>query len=442
MRKVSVLLFVMVTFVLASLLRPGSVAAELNGCGPQAIIHCGAMDSQDFIKKLKRNAKGDLPAIYAHYGLTPALYDDFAAHARPGVLLAKDNSIRVNGQIVGYSTQNLGRLKDADFTERIMINGQKYWGGPFDTTYHVDRQSVMTYFDKSGNLSLAVVNGTAAPQRIQTVGATATCTGLSPQTIDGRPNARDFTTQASFSNGARIIGVEYNFGDGTPRQTTGKLDQAFRHVFTKDSDVRASLLVQMPGGVVVTRTSKDCVQHITYTQPKPKPAAPKSVTPKPAPAPAVAGAATTAPICSQLTATLTDEATRTYQFTAQAQLPSGTALATTDYNFGDGVSSNGVQPNGTQAIISHSYAKAGAYTVTATMHFAGANAVTADCQTIVTAVDQVQYCKTGIPVGDPKCSEAPQLVNTGPGEIALGLFGGVALAAGGAHYWFRRRLGL
>lgn len=424
--------FVFATAVVLGGMFTAGRASAISGCDDYAIMKCGATSPSEFITKVNQNTPGDLKAVYADYGLVPQEYARFANNAKQGTVYA-DGRIVVNGAVVGHSTQNVGRVHDANFNQRVTIDGHDYWGGSFGSTYHANSADVMVLFNDRGVMEFAVVSSCGNPQRFTANAPNYSCENLNKTRVSGTDNRYSFTTKASTAQGAEVVKAVYDFGDGDSRTVTD-LSQDVEHTFTKDSKVRVTVYVRLPGGAVVTTTSPDCVAQVTF-QP------PAEETPNAK--------------CVSLDAALIEQQQYTYRFTARAHFSNGTTFKGATFDFGDGTKMTGLQPNGSSVTSRHSYAKAGKYTMTATLFFTSpdSKSFTASCLVKITPTTITNYCAPGIPEGSAECAPpivttttttstpaaaTASLVNAGAGSV-VGLFAGTGAIAGFGHYWFRRR---
>lgn len=173
---------------------------------------------------------------------------------------------------------------------------------------------------------------------------------------------------------------------------------------------------------------------------------PVKETPKPQPEPPKPQQPTASFQCTGLTATGINDSTNglTYVFRATAAA-SNASLSATDFDFGDGSMANNVGPEsggGLSSTITHSFPKAGGYTVKATLHFSAQQgsaingSQTATCSTYVT-VNQVQ------PVAAPAAAPtAPATMpNTGAGDVAAygSLFSGASAIGALGYRWRNQR---
>lgn len=428
MRKLVAGLLVATFITIASVFAgSGHAVAAEPGCDEYAIMRCGANTPARFIEKTNINNAGDLKTIYAKYGLKESDYQRFASSAKQGTIY-DDGRIVVDGVTVGTSTQNVGRVQTASFNQAVNIGGKTYWGGSFGSTYHADSAAVTVLFNDQGVMQFVSINECGNPQTFTPNGPKYSCDKLKKTPIAGQNNTYQFTTKASATQGATLSKAVYDFGDGTS-QTVTDLSQAVNHTFTKDSTVKVTVYVKVPGGSEITAVSADCMTQVTFVAP-------------PAPTPPAPTPETPTGVCSRLDAIVTDEVNRAYRFTAVATLGGGVTFKSADFNFGDGVTMTGIRPNANTAIIDHSYGAAGQYTVTATVHFAnpdGTDRASVSCQTSTNPKDATKYCKPGIVEGSADCQE---LTKTGAGTIGFGLFAGIGTLAGAGHWVIRRRLGL
>jgi LPXTG-motif cell wall-anchored protein len=149
--------------------------------------------------------------------------------------------------------------------------------------------------------------------------------------------------------------------------------------------------------------------------------------------------------CVSLTGAILDKSKFQYSFTAAAKYGNGANFTSADFIYGDGTKQIGVKPTGAAVAVTHSYAKAGSYNISAMLHFTvNGKAVTANtCTAVVTpTTPPTPTCKPGVPVGSSECTPCqydtslpsnspqclpPSLPNTGAGNTIV-IFGGVVVA--------------
>jgi hypothetical protein len=126
----------------------------------------------------------------------------------------------------------------------------------------------------------------------------------------------------------------------------------------------------------------------------------------------------------------------------------GAQLSNVTFDFGDGTS----QPATTQTTMTHTYQQPGTYTVSATLAFTGTSTVSPSvCQSSITVVANPTpppvtppapatptVTTSSAPV-TPAAAPAKQLVNTGPGDSLVSLFGITAVGSALLHHWYMRR---
>lgn len=412
----------------------GGGQATAAGCDDYAIMYCGATSPSQFINKVNNDGRhNDHKAIYADFGLVPSQYGKFVSSAKQGTI-RENGDIIVDGTVVGRSTMNVGRVHDSNFTQSVTINGQQYWGGSFGSTYHANTADVMAMFNDQGVMQFAVISSCGNPQRIVPNKPVYSCDNLRKTKVD--KNTYRFTTAATAARGAEVVKAVYDFGDGQTKTVTN-LSQPVEHVFKKDSKVRVTVYVKVPGGNVVTASGPDCITHITFQAPPP-------------PNPQAQ--------CTSLTAALLDQTTRNYRFVATAQVSGGAKFKSADFDFGDSTVMRGLVPNGDRVTVRHAFNETGNYTITATLHFTDSSgqAATATCETRISPIANQEECLPGVPVGSEECeeqvaeeecipeegkgAETCELTDTGPGTILAAIFGGATTVGGVGHYLIRRRL--
>jgi PKD repeat protein len=155
---------------------------------------------------------------------------------------------------------------------------------------------------------------------------------------------------------------------------------------------------------------------------------------------------------------------RTYAFDLAYTATGGASLKSVDYAFGDGQGQENVSPEQAKT-ITHTYAKAGTYTTTATLHFMTADATAMvkddDCQVTITTSPEVCPLNPTLPKEDSRCTPCPipgkeqfpkdspfcaappvaELPKTGPMDLIGGGIGISSIVAA-SYYWFISRRGL
>ena len=378
-------------------------AAVAQDCSNNSIMRCGAANATEFRNKYNQNASGDLPAIYGHYWI-PRDIQVVQGYSY------KDNTVRVNGRVVAKNAQSIGR-EAINGSHPISIAGRTYYETPNSAAFVSDGLPTMVALDAAGNFKYAIINPCGnpiyatpvpppTPPKPPTPKYTCDMLNMTDVTI----NKKRFTASASATNGAQIVGYTFDFGDGSKQDTTGP---TVEHEYAAAGTYTAKVTVKVKvGNEVKLVDGANCVKQFTIK-------APADVD------------------CTALTAVA--KGNNAYDFTIQERHVNATYKgATMDY--GDGTNQ---QISGTTA--SHQYAKAGNYTITATLSFDVDGTVKrATCQTQVT----MEACPTNpnlpkdspdcapceydasLPKDSPKC-EAPvmELPQTGAGNMILSGFG-------------------
>lgn len=178
------------------------------------------------------------------------------------------------------------------------------------------------------------------------------CENLTPTLLDTAMNKYQFVANTNQGNGETLTGADFDFGDGTPQQTnvapssakTVTVDHTFAIPAAKTKYTIMAVVHFSVGGVI---KNDNCQTQITITPP------PSSFQQ-----------------CLSLTPEITDEQTRTVQFTVTTNQDSTSTLTGADFDFGDNQSDKNVAPASDKTVVdTHSYETAGSYIVTATVHF-------------------------------------------------------------------------
>lgn len=384
--------------------------AHAQDCDDNAIIRCGFSSPSDFISKTRANSPGDLPAIYAAYGLEPSMYDQFTTSARAGTAF-KDGRIVVDGQTVGTNGRSIGRLKSFQGSNPFsqVINGKTYWGNTNQQAFASNSIPVTVMFNSKGSVQFAVLNSCGNPEHVTPVVPNFSCNALSKTAVSGQANTFRFTTSASASNNATISKLEYDFGDGSATATTSSPSTPVTHTFTKMGTftIKVTVFVKLPGNQTVQVPSAHCQTTITVSPP-----------PKP-PKPPVVNVA-----CTSLKAVTSKQDMMTFAFVATGSSTSGATLMSADFDFGDGTNDNGVAAaSSTTVRTTHTYSSVGSFTASAVLHFTSNDQPVAAeaCQVTVSPTTPV----SPPPVTPPTITPAvvTELPNTGAGNV-IGIFVG------------------
>lgn len=398
-------------------------------CDSDAIIYCGFTSKSQFISKIKGNDSGnghrDLQAIYSYYGLSASEYDDFLSHAVEGTTYL-DGRVVVDGKVVATGGQSIGReasMQGAGYFTQV-INGTKYYGNTNARVFAAGTSAIPIYvlFDGQGQMKFAVMKACGNPVFGAVVHTTASCNSLTKTPVAGQLNTYDFTAKANTSGNATVTKYVYDFGDGSPTVTTTDGSKPVRHTYTKAGNFTAKVTeyASVPGNdnlkLPVVST---CTKVVNVTLPFYS--------------------------CVSLTGAILDKSKFQYSFTAAAKYGNGANFTSADFIYGDGTKQIGVKPTGAAVAVTHSYAKAGSYNISAMLHFTvNGKAVTANtCTAVVTpTTPPTPTCKPGVPVGSPECTPCqydtslpsnspqclpPSLPNTGAGNTIV-IFGGVVVA--------------
>jgi hypothetical protein len=413
---------------------PNAGASYVQDCKDNSIIRCGAGTASSFISKTRANAPGDLPAVYADFGMVSSEYSRFVSTARPGVVY-RDGRIVVDGQVVATNAWSIGRSYKS-YSWKKSIAGHTYYASYTRDNLLSRSLPIMAMFNNKGQLEFAVMNACGNPTTGNLVTPKYSCDLLQKTAVSGQKDTYSFTTKASASSNAKVVKLVYDFGDGTTATTTST-SKAVTHKYSKPGSYTATVTVyvSLPGKQTVTVTSAKCKTVITVVQPK-------------------------QPFqeCVQLTGVLISKDDHSYRFTVTTSQGNGSTLKSASFNFGDGNSSLNVAPaSPTTVVTEHAFAEQKDYTITASVTFSNAAGVVSDnCETTI-SVQAAPVCEFNpnlppespecqppcvynnqLPANSPECKKPEVLPSTGAGSV-IGLFLGTSLAGGLSYRWLLGR---
>ncbi len=422
----------LLALVLVSPLRTPVVHAA-GDCDSNAIIYCGFGSSSEFISQVRlndsKNGHHDLQTIYNQYGLSPDEYDRFVKTARPGTLY-RDGRLVVDGQTVATGTNIIGRNASAQgagyFTQNI--GGTNYYGNVNDRAFGAGTNSLnaLVMFNAQGSAEFSVIKSCGNPIGGETTKPAYSCNVLHMAPVPGKMNTYGFSANVTAQNNASIAKLVYDFGDGSPTQTTTDPAVNVVHTYKKNGKFTAkvTLYVKVPGDQQVAVSAGTCEKVITVVLPYYE--------------------------CLKLSGAIIDSSKYSYKFIATAKSGGGATPVSADFVMGDGKTFAGVKLDKGSAntfTVDYAYKEAGKYSASATLHFSlnGSTVSAPACRAGVTpTTPPVPECKPGVPVGDSRCTPCqydstlpsdspncvapppPTLPNTGAGNT-IAIFGGIAV---------------
>jgi len=394
-------------------------------CTPNAILHCGTPNANNFIDRVSRNEQ-NTQAAYNQFGLQLSEYQRFRSEAKQGVAY-RDGTIKVNGVTVATNAWSIGRSKKAH-----SWNWNGYWA---DYATNVNRSDipVMVLFNDKGEMDFAVMYDCGNPTTGKIVRNNYDCKSLTKTPVQGEKDTYTFTVDAPHSGNVSIAKVVYNYGDGTT-ETRNNLT-AVKHKFTKPGNftVTVSVTFNLPGGKQQTVTSH-CKTQVTVVPPY--------------------------FACLQLTPRALNDKKTQFRFTVKTSQGNGATLKDVDFTLDGANTTTGVTTKDEQGNIykEYTFAEDGkSHKIVAKVNFNVAGGVQSKtCEATVTSTkapecpgkpgvppeseecNPPQECKPGVPLGSPECTPpqvlttSTELPNTGMGNI-LGIFAGTSVAGAAAH---------
>ena len=397
-----------------TLTNPGAAWADLpRDCDDNSVVYCGTTTKDEFVAKYNENKTGDLPAVYAQFGLSQDELSRFNGTAKMGTVY-KDGRVVVDGKVVAHDAKSIGR-HDMAGSAPMQIAGKTFYLRPTGVSFRGD--SIEALVMMNGN-KVEFVALTSCGNPVTMTQPSYSCDMLTSQKVDD--DTYKFSSKVTAKDGATLTKVVYEFGDGQKVEKTNP-GEVVTHDYAKPGKYTAKVTAYFTyQGQQLTHTSADCTKNIEVPQP-----------PKPQYA------------CSALTAR---KISRTkYEFVATTKTAGGATPKDASVDFGDNQKVEGVKAKDGKFTVEHEYAKEGDYTIVATVNFNIADGVkSAKCEAKLTVdKDTPEECKPGIPVGDERCEEKPEvpaeLPSTGPIEIIGSTIGLGSIAAAGNYYLRTRR---
>lgn len=417
------------SFLLLNVFNGHSLAALPRDCDNNAIIHCGAVDANELKQKYNANQTGDLATIYNSYGISADMITSGSAKLGE---VRKDGTVVVNGEVVATNAMSIGRQPHSGSSPKN-IGGKTYHNSAPSASFRSNAIAAFVFFDANGMFKAAILTSCGNPVDGQPKPKPVfKCEGLVATPITPRNNY-EFTATASAAGGASIVNYTYDFGDG--QSTTG--GRTVTHVYATPGTYTAKVTANVKvGNEVKPATGPQCQVAITIKEPKYS--------------------------CDALTIRAISLEKRHYAFDLAYTAKDGATLKTVDYDFGDGTGQSGLAPEAAKT-VEHTYAKAGNYKTTATLHFSIGNEVKdVKCEVSITTSPEMCPLNPTLPKDDERCAPCPipgkeqypkdspycvtppavtELPKTGPMDMLLGGVGVSSILAAG-YYWFASRRGL
>jgi hypothetical protein len=422
-------------------------AAVIRDCDKNAINNqpqnggCGAENAAELVKDIQGNKPADLSMIYDHFGLTPGKYDNFIKNAKQGTVF-RDGHIEVEGQTVMTDAWTMGRAKFTDQREAYHIKNNVYHTSKTSVAFgsHTSSLPVMVLFADDGTVDVAVINACGNPiTKGNKVTPKAVCNTLVDTPDATNPNKHTFTAKATFSGNATLSRVVYHFSDTNTTITTNSLTQPVDHTFAKAGTVTVTVYAKVPGGKEI-KASGDCVKQIKYTPPM--------------------------AVCTALVAVALDDRKQKFRFTIKTATDKNTTVKNADFTVDGTNTTTGVTAKDAQGNIYKEYEftddKEHTIKVVVRFNTIEGEKTDANCQAKVTSKKtpmctvpgfehlppndaRCGYCKPGIPKGDARCEDKPEvkgesttLPNTGAGSM-IGLAAGSGILGTLGHRLYVKR---
>lgn len=418
------------SFLLLNVFNGESLAALPRDCDNNSIINCGAGDVNELKQKYNENKTGDLTTIYNSYGISSDMIN--GSSGKMGEV-RKDGTVVVNGEVVATGVMSIGRQAMAGSSPKN-IGGKTYHNSPPSTSFRSNAIAAFVFFDGNGVFKAAIITSCGNPvEGHPKPKPTYKCVSLVAAPITR--NKYEFSATASAAGGATIANYTFDFGDG---QTVTSNERTVSHTYAAAGNYTAKVTANVTvNGQVVPATGPACQTPVPVKEPKYS--------------------------CDALAIRAITLEKRQYAFDLTYTARDGAELKTVDYDFGDGTGQSDVTPEATKT-VEHTYAKAGTYKTTATLHFSIDNEVKdVKCEVSITTSPEMCALNPTLPKDDERCAPCPlpgkeqypkdspycvtpppavtELPKTGPTDMLLGGVGVSSVLAAG-YYWFTSRRSL
>lgn len=376
---------------------------DARDCNNNSIVYCGALSQAEWLKNYDANKSKDLKAIYDHYGISRDDMTGKTSQVKIGKVY-KDGRVVVDGKTVATGAHSVGR-NYAKNSKKVTINGKTYYERTDASGFGHDYIDAFVLM-RNGEFYRAILTSCSNPVVAVPTPKPKPEPSCACESVTAEKKTRDtykFTAAAKAENGAKIVKYTFDFGDGKKESTTST---TIEHTYEKPGNYKITLTVDvMINGKIKTIDGAKCKTEITIEE------APKYT-------------------CDGLTARLIKKEDRSYEFTLTYTAENGATLKNVDYDFGDGTKTTFDADEA--SVVEHSYAKAGTYTTTTTLHFNEANVEDQKCEVTVSPAT------TEVP---PKEETPKELPKTGAAD-AIGAGVGLSALIGAGYYWMASRRAL
>lgn len=218
-------------------------------------------------RDLAAKCTGDVKTIMDHYRIDCNLSGVVDGRA------CKDNKVYVGDKVVATNAQSIGRMqKPGDHS--ISIGGQTYWEAPNSVAFQQECIDAFVKLDQNGGFVYAILkpcgnpiwtpNPVVPPKPPTPEKPAYKCESLTAIKVDR--TRYKFTATASASGGAKVVGYNFVFGDGTNEDSTGNV---IEHTYAQPGNYVAHVAAKVEvDGKIVDATGPNCNQKITIAAPE------------------------------------------------------------------------------------------------------------------------------------------------------------------------------
>ena len=213
--------------------------AASRECGDNAIIRCGAMTASELKSDYAKNERG-LKKIFSHYNIDASDISSSSA-AKTGEV-HPNGTVTVDGKVVATNAYTVGRSASLGGSKIKIDDGLYVYQG---ANRLKSTLSAFVFFNKDGSFKSAVIkvcgNPVKATPKTKPKPPVYKCESLTKKAISR--TEYEFTTSASATNGAKITGYTYTFGDGTTQDGGATISHTYAKAGTYTASVKVKVSV-------------------------------------------------------------------------------------------------------------------------------------------------------------------------------------------------------
>lgn len=230
--------------------RSMAVTPGARDCDANSIINCGALTQAELLSKFDANTTGDLPAVFAHYGISRSDMTGATSEVKLGTVY-RDGRVEVDGKIVANNARSVGRQSNGQ-SQAVTINNRTYYERATSTIFRSDIAAFVLM--RNGQFYAAVLTSCGNPVVATPVTPPPVpkptpptkpeavpvykCNSLSAQVISMTDRTYEYRLSYTATGGATLTSVDYNFGDNQTKTVPGTEAQVLTHTYQTPGSYR------------------------------------------------------------------------------------------------------------------------------------------------------------------------------------------------------------